>query len=73
MSAAAPAAMQRASRSRTILERYAVVLAGGIVLPGVTLAEGAVLAAGGVATKDIPAWEIWGGTPARFMKKRVRR
>lgn len=71
MSAAAPQELQRMERSFVTLEDYAVVLTNAVVLPGVTLREGAVLAAGGVATKDIPAWEIWGGVPARFMAKRL--
>jgi len=41
------------------------------VFPGVTLHEGAVLGAGGVATRDIPEWEIWAGVPAKFLMKRV--
>jgi acetyltransferase-like isoleucine patch superfamily enzyme len=71
MSACAPHHMQRVKAAETVLERYAVVLTNAVVLPGVTLQEGAVLAAGGVATRDIPAWEIWGGVPAKFMAKRI--
>lgn len=73
MSACAPADIQQVKSSITTLERYSCVLTNGVVLPGVTLHEGAVLAAGGVATKDIPAWEIWGGVPARFLAKRELR
>ena len=40
------------------------------VLPGVTLHEGAVLAAHAVATKDIPAFSIAGGIPARVIGAR---
>jgi acetyltransferase-like isoleucine patch superfamily enzyme len=70
MSACAPRDIQRVSRYVTRIGAYAAVLAHATVLPGVTLHEGAVLAAGGVATRDIPAWEIWGGVPAVFMRKR---
>jgi acetyltransferase-like isoleucine patch superfamily enzyme len=70
MSACAPGYMQHVQRKKTIISRYATVLTNAVVLPGVTLHEGAVLAAGGVATRDIPAWEIWGGVPAKFMAKR---
>lgn len=69
-SAAAPAEMQHVEKSTTRLCRYSIVFSNGVVMPGVTLHPGAVLAAGGVATKDIPAWEIWGGVPARFLAKR---
>lgn len=72
MSATAPADMQATKKSVTRIGKYAAVLTNAVVLPGVTLHEGAVLAAGGVATRDIPAWEIWGGVPARFLAKRVQ-
>jgi acetyltransferase-like isoleucine patch superfamily enzyme len=65
MSAAAPPEMQVVKTSRTVIKRYAIVFTNATVMPGVTLGEGAVLAAGAVATKDIPAWEIWAGVPAR--------
>lgn len=42
-----------------------------IVLPGVTIGEGAVVAAGAVVTKDVVPWTVVGGNPARFIKKRV--
>lgn len=70
MSAVAPGGLMNIEKKQTVLERYSVALVNSVVLPGVTLHEGAVLAAGGVATKDIPAWEVWGGVPARFMFKR---
>jgi acetyltransferase-like isoleucine patch superfamily enzyme len=40
------------------------------VLPGVTIHEGAVLAAHAVATKDIAPYSIAGGIPARVIGKR---
>ena len=40
------------------------------VLPGVTVHEGAVLAAHAVATKDIPPFSIAGGVPARVIGPR---
>ena len=41
-----------------------------VVCPGVTLGEGAVLAAGSVAATDIPPFQVWAGNPARFVKLR---
>lgn len=41
-----------------------------VVLPGVTIGEGAIIGAGSVVTKDVPAFEIWGGAPAKFIKNR---
>lgn len=71
ISASAPPEIMRIAGSVTTLKRFSAVFSNGVVLPGVTLHEGAVLAAGSVATKDIPAWEIWAGIPAKFIKKRV--
>ena len=42
-----------------------LVFAGAVVLPGVRIGRGAVIAAGAVVTKDVPAFEIWAGVPAR--------
>ncbi len=42
-----------------------------VVCKGVTIGENALIAASSVVTKDIPANEVWGGNPARFIKKRT--
>jgi len=39
------------------------------VLPGVTVGEGAIVGAGSLVTKDIPAWTIATGRPAKVIKK----
>lgn len=38
------------------------------ILPGVTIGEWAVVAAGAVVTKDVPPYTVVGGTPAKFIK-----
>lgn len=45
--------------------------ARAIILPGVTIGEGAVVAAGAVVTKDVPAWAVVAGNPAKVVKQRV--
>ena len=42
---------------------------GVTILKGVTIGEGAVIAAKSVVTKDVPAWTIVGGNPAHIIKR----
>ena len=39
------------------------------VLPRVAIGEKAVVAAGAVVTHDVPAYSVWGGVPAREIRK----
>lgn len=41
---------------------------GSIIMPGVTIGEGAIIGAGSVVTKDIPAWTVAVGSPAKVIK-----
>jgi acetyltransferase-like isoleucine patch superfamily enzyme len=41
-----------------------------VILQGVTIGKGSVVAAGSVVNKSIPPYEVWGGIPARFINKR---
>lgn len=42
-----------------------------MILPGVTIGKGAVVAAGAVATKNVEAFTMVGGVPAKFIKLRT--
>ena len=41
-----------------------------LIMPGVKIADGAIIAARAVVTKDVKAYEIVGGNPARLIRKR---
>ncbi|KYH43056.1 DapH/DapD/GlmU-related protein [Branchiibius sp. NY16-3462-2] len=51
---------------------YAWIASHAIVLPGVTIGEGAVVAAGSVVTKDVAPYTLVGGNPARYIRDRNR-
>jgi len=50
---------------KVVIEDYVWIASRAIILPGVTLGEGAVVAAGAVVTKNVAPYEIVGGVPAK--------
>jgi len=59
-------------QARVTVKRHAAICAGCVILPGVTIGEGAVVGALSLARKDIPPWQIWAGIPAHFIRNRRR-
>jgi acetyltransferase-like isoleucine patch superfamily enzyme len=43
---------------------------GAIIVAGVTIGTGSIVAAGSVVTRDVPPFSIVGGNPARVIKMR---
>lgn len=41
-----------------------------LIKAGVIVGDGAIIGMGSVVTKDIPPYEIWGGNPAKLLRKR---
>lgn len=52
-----------------VIKRNAWIGAAATVMPGVTIGENAVVAAGAVVTKDVPANAVVAGVPAKTVKK----
>lgn len=46
---------------------------GTLILPGVTIGEGAIVGAGSLVTKDVPAWTVATGRPAKVIKEIPKR
>ena len=51
-----------------LIQKNAWIGAGAIVLPGITVGENSVVAAGSVVTKNVPTNTVIGGVPAKFIK-----
>ena len=51
------------------IKKNAWIGAGATILPGVTIGENAIVAAGAVVSKDVPANTIVGGIPAKIIKE----
>jgi putative colanic acid biosynthesis acetyltransferase WcaF len=51
---------------------YAWICARASVGPSVNVGEGAILGLGSVATHDLEEWTIYGGAPAKLLKRRPK-
>ncbi len=54
-----------ATKGKVIIHDYVFVGARAIILPGVTIGKGAIVASGAVVTKDVDPLTIVGGVPAK--------
>ncbi len=52
-----------------VLKKGCLIGMESFVLPGVTVGEGAIVGAGSLVTKDIPAWTVATGRPAKVVKE----
>ena len=60
----------REKLKETIIGDDVWVGAHSIIMTGVCIGNGSIIAAGSVVTKDVPPYSIVGGTPAKFVKMR---
>ena len=54
-----------------VIKKYAWLGANVTVMPGVTIGENAIVAAGAVVTKDVPANTIVAGVPAKLIRNYI--
>lgn len=54
----------------TVIGNDVWIGAEAMIMPGIKIADGAVIGARSQVTKNIGPYEIWGGNPARLIKKR---
>lgn len=62
---------QRSVLKKTIVGRDCYFGTGTVVLGGVTVGDGAIIGAGSVVKTDIPAYQVWAGNPARYVRDRL--
>ena len=60
------------SGGRIIIHDHVWISVRAIILPNVTIGEGAVVAAGSIVTKDVRAYTVVGGIPAKVISNRNR-
>ncbi len=56
--------------AEVVIEDDADLGVGAIVLPGVTIGRGAQIGAGAVVSRDVPAYAVAAGVPARVVRQR---
>lgn len=62
----------RTKGSKVVIEDNVFIFANSLVMPGVTIKEGAIVLPGSVVTKDIEPYHIVGGNPAKKIRERIR-
>lgn len=55
---------------QVIIEDYVWVGTRAIIMPGITIGKGAVIAAGSLVTKNVMPYQVVAGIPAKFIKER---
>lgn len=73
ISAAEPDEHKHTLHYLTRICSYAILFMGVIVVPGVTVGEGAIVKPGSVVTENVPEWSIVAGNPAvRVGTRKIR-
>jgi acetyltransferase-like isoleucine patch superfamily enzyme len=62
---------QGVSKMDVVIEDDCWIAANAVILAGVTIGKGSVVAAGSVVNEDVPAFSVVAGVPARVIKSRL--
>lgn len=57
-------------KKKVTIEKNVWIGDNTMIVPGVTIGEGSIVAMGSVVTSDIPKYSVFGGNPARLIKQR---
>jgi acetyltransferase-like isoleucine patch superfamily enzyme len=67
-----PSRYRKKIQSFVIVEKHVIISANSVVLPNVTIGEGAAIGANSLVKSDCAPWTIYAGTPARPIRERPR-
>ena len=57
----------------TDIGEYSWICSRAIILPGIKIGEGAIVASGAIVTEDVPPYAIVGGVPAKIIGQREKK
>jgi len=67
-----PTEYRTLKEGRVVLNKYVQIGASSVILPEVTIEEGACVGAMSLVTTNINEWEMWAGIPAHRIKERKK-
>jgi acetyltransferase-like isoleucine patch superfamily enzyme len=65
-----PIEFKKITKGKVILKKHVIVGSSSVIMPNLTLEEGAAIGALSFINKNIEAWKIYAGCPAKFIKNR---
>ena len=67
-----PMRLQTAEKKKVTICDDVWIGVNALILPGITVGRGSVVAGGAVVTKDVPPYTIVGGNPAKIIRSRKK-